>query len=689
MESKWSDSEAELIVEQYAEKGISAEMALRVYTTRLLGQDPALVLHGGGNTSIKIQMRDLLGEDIRVLCVKGSGWDMAYIEPAGLPAVRLAPLIRLRQVKSLAGTFSDEDMVNFQRSNLIDSTSPNPSVEALLHAFLPHTYVDHTHANAILSITNQPDGESICREVFGNRMGVIPYMMPGFALAHAGIEVFESGPDVEGLIALKHGIFTFGDTPQLAYHRMIEAITLAEAFLRKGRRPVFPAASLPVDLMPLADVAPTLRGACAIEDGATGQHKRFVLDFRNSPLVLSYVNGKDLDRYSQIGVATPDHAIRTKGWPLIAPVPQQGDIEAYRVSVNRSIEAYVDKYHRYFQRHNARHSQSRIELDPIPRVALVPGMGLFGIGRTRKDATIAADIAEATIRTITDAESIGTYEPIAESDMFDLEYWSLEQAKLAGQVDRPLTGHVVVVTGGGGTIGTAIARAFSAEGAEVAVLDIDGAKAAATAAQIDGSTLAVQCDVTDRNSVRLAFDKVCETMGGVDILVSNAGAAWQGKIGEVPDSVLRESFELNFFAHQTVAQNAVRVMRLQGTGGALLFNVSKQAVNPGLAFGPYGLPKAATMFLVRQYALDHGADGIRANAINADRIRTGMLTSEMISSRAAARGASEEEYMSGNLLGREVTADDVAQAFVHQALEMKTTANVTTVDGGNISAILR
>ena len=689
MESRWSDSEANLMVEAYANKGVSAEMALRVYTTRLLGQDPALVLHGGGNTSVKLWLRDLLGEDVRVLCVKGSGWDMAYIEPAGLPAVRLEPLNKLRQVQSLAETFSDEDMVNFQRSNLIDSTSPNPSVEALLHAFLPHAYVDHTHANAILSITNQPDGESICRDVFGSRMGVIPYVMPGFDLAQKGIEVFESDPAVEGLIALKHGVFTFGDTSRLAYDRMIEAVSLAEAFLAKGRRPVFAVASLPQQLMSVADIAPIVRGACAIKDGSTYRHKPFIVDFRTSPLVLSYVNGKDLDRYSQIGVATPDHAIRTKNWPLMVPVPRQGDVETYRVSVSESVAAYVDNYHRYFHRHNARHTPSKIELDPIPRVALVPGVGLFGIGRTHRDASIAADIAEATVRAVTDAESIGTFESIAESDMFDLEYWSLEQAKLAGQVDRPLTGHVVLITGGGGTIGTAIARAFRAEGAEVAVLDVDGAKAAATASTIGGSTLAVQCDVTSGDSVHFAFDKVCETFGGIDILVSNAGAAWQGKIGDVPDSVLRESFELNFFAHQTVAQNAVRVMRLQKTGGALLFNVSKQAVNPGPDFGPYGLPKAATLFLVRQYALDHGADGIRANAINADRIRSGLVTSEMIASRAAARGSSEEEYMSGNLLGREVTADDVAQAFVHQALEMKTTANVTTVDGGNISAILR
>jgi NAD(P)-dependent dehydrogenase (short-subunit alcohol dehydrogenase family) len=245
------------------------------------------------------------------------------------------------------------------------------------------------------------------------------------------------------------------------------------------------------------------------------------------------------------------------------------------------------------------------------------------------------------------------------------------------------------VTGAAGAIGAATARAFAAAGAEVAVLDIDAAGARAAAREVGGAALAVGCDVTDSASVRAAFATVAETFGGVDIVVSNAGGAWQGRIGEVDDASLRQSFELNFFAHQRIAQNAVRLMRGQGTGGALLFNVSKQAVNPGANFGPYGIPKAATLFLVRQYALEYGADGIRANAVNADRIRSGLLTPALIAARAGARGLSERDYMTGNLLGREVTAEDVAQAFVHHAVALKTTGDVTTVDGGNIAAALR
>ena len=343
----------------------------------------------------------------------------------------------------------------------------------------------------------------------------------------------------------------------------------------------------------------------------------------------------------------------------------------------------------YFARNNARVGGIKTMLDTVPRVVLVPGVGLFGLGRSRKDAKIAADLAEAAIATITDAEAVGRFEPLPEADLFDVEYWSLEQAKLGGAKELPLAGQVAVITGAAGAIGSATARAFAAAGAEVALLDVDEAAAQAKAKAIGGAALGIRCDVTDAASVRDAFAQVAAAFGGVDIAVSNAGAAWQGRIGEVDEAVLRESFELNFYGHQRVAQAAVKIMRAQGTGGCLLFNVSKQAVNPGPDFGPYGLPKAATLFLVRQYAVDYGNEGIRANAVNADRIRSGLLTEEMIAQRSRARGLSEADYMRGNLLGREVAAEDVAQAFLAQALALKTTADVTTVDGGNIAAALR
>jgi rhamnose utilization protein RhaD (predicted bifunctional aldolase and dehydrogenase)/NAD(P)-dependent dehydrogenase (short-subunit alcohol dehydrogenase family) len=684
MKSAWNDRDADAAVAAYEKLG--RDLALRVYTTRLLGQDPRLVLHGGGNTSVKTRVADLNGDAVDVLCVKGSGWDMGSIEPAGLPAVRLAPLLKLRAREKL----SDEEMVRLQRANLIDPAAPNPSVEALLHAFIAHKFVDHTHSTAVLALTDQPDGEALCREVFGARVGYVPYVMPGFGLAKAAAQMFDADPSVEGLILVKHGIFSFGADARESYERMIALVTLAEQRLAKNRKPAFIAAKLPARPAQLADVAPVIRGACSLPDGKIeGAWKRFILDFRRSDAVMNFVNGSDVARYGQAGVVTPDHNIRIKNRPLVVPAPEEGALADFGASVRASVASYAERYGDYFLRNNARVGGSKTMLDPHPRVVLVPGLGLFGLGRSKKDAKIAADLAEAAVATITDAEAVGRFDPLPESDLFDVEYWSLEQAKLGSAKEPPLAGQVAVVTGAAGAIGFATAKAFAAAGAEVALLDVDGTAAEAKAGAIGGAALGLRCDVTDVGSVCDAFAHVASAFGGVDIAVSNAGAAWQGRIGEVDEAVLRQSFELNFYGHQRVAQAAVKIMQTQATGGCLLFNVSKQAVNPGPNFGPYGLPKAATLFLVRQYALDYGSEGIRANAVNADRVRSGLLTAPMIASRSSARGLSEQDYMRGNLLGREVLSEDVAQAFLAQALALKTTADVTTVDGGNIAAALR
>src|SRR5271166_5587879 len=559
MRSLWSDPEAERMVERYAGEGVGRDFALRVYTSRLLGREPKLVLHGGGNTSVKTVVKDLLEEEVEVLCVKGSGWDMAAIEPAGLPAVRLAPLRKLRA----RGALADEEMVRVQRANLIDPGAPNPSVETLLHAFLPHKFVDHTHSTAVLSIADQPDAAERCADLYGSRLGLVPYIMPGFQLAKKAAEVFEEDPEVEGLILLKHGIFTFGDTARAAYERMIEAVSLAEEQLTRRRNTVvFPAAGLPGAIAAVAEVAPILRGICALPSPVeAGAYKRLILEFRTSPPILDYVNGTELARYSQAGVVTPDHTLRTKNYPLIVPPPERGRVDDFKAAVRSAVDRFAADYHTYFARHNPRQEVPKRELDPMPRVILVPGLGLFGLGGDARDARIAADIAESTIETVTDAEAVGRFESISEADLFDIEYWSLEQAKLGQTGEKPLAGQIAVVTGGAGTIGFATARAMNGAGAEVALLDIQDAQAAAQS--LGGATLAIKCDVTDPAAVRRAFDRIAEHFGGVDIVVSNSGAAWQGRIGEVEDKVLRQSFELNFFAHQTVAQNAVRIMLAQ------------------------------------------------------------------------------------------------------------------------------
>ncbi len=688
MQSKWSASDAEAWVRKYAERGVQDDLALRTYSARLIGVVPELVMHGGGNTSVKTTMRDIDGADVEVLCIKGSGWDLATIEPQGHPAVLLQPLRRLRALSAL----SDEDMVNIQRRCLLDSSAPNPSVEALLHAYLPHKFIDHTHAVAACAVTDQPDAEAVCREIWGDRLAVVPYIMPGFALAKRAAEIFERHPHVEGLVLLKHGVVTFGSTAEEGYRRMIEFVGMAEDYIRSKAGDVAPI-SLPgrsagPASQPPEQVLPALRGLLDRSGESAGDRAGWILDARMTDDLRKLLARPDLADLSRRGVSTPDHVIRTKGWPALLPDPGEGR-EDWVERAADAVAAYVGQYRAYFDRNNQRAAAAKKMLDPLPRLFLCPGIGLIGAGRSAAEARIVADLGEAWCATALRAEAIGRFEPVPESDLFDMEYWSLEQAKL-GKGRRPaLSGRVAVITGGAGAIGLATAQAFLALGAEVAVIDRDADGLARAAAACGGKVMTRACDVTDRAAVDAAFGAVCAQYGGLDYLVSNAGAAMTGAMSDLSEAVLRQSFEINFFSHQHAAQAAIRILRRQKSPGCLLFNVSKQALNPGEKFGAYGTSKSALMALVRQYALEHGPEGVRVNAVNPDRIRSGLLTPAMISARAAARAVDEAEYMAGNLLHAEVRADDVAQAFVSLVQLERTTGCILTVDGGNVAAMPR
>ena len=688
MRNRWSDKTADEFIKKYAQKKVSHDLALRVYSSRLLGQEHDLVLHGGGNTSVKTKI-EVNGVQEKVLCVKGSGWDLGQIEPEGLPAVKIGPLCDLFSLNKM----SDEEMVNTQRVNLIDASSPNPSVETLLHAFLPHKYIDHTHSNAILALTNQPNGREICHKIFGNKLVYVPYIMPGFALAKKCKILFDETIQKEncepiGMLLLNHGIVSFGNTAQKAYANMIDLVTLAEDSIEKLRVRKLTKITSNTKSASVPDIAPILRGLLThATNNVTDQEKKIILEFRNNKKIRDYIDGTDIQTYSQKGTVTPDHVIRVKPKPLLLTTPAVNQLAAWKKESESRIAKYIKDYKIYFNKNNRHFGNQKKQLDPIPRLILIPKVGLFAVGSNSKNAKIAADLGEVNAEVIKNAEEIGSFECISEKEIFEIEHWSLEQAKLGKSVEKPLQRHVVVITGGCGSIGAATAKAFAEQGAEVVLLDIELENAERLAKEI--GCAAIYCDVTDHHSVSRALATICKTFGGIDILVSNAGAAWDGEIGSVDSKILRQSFELNFWSHQTVAQETVKIMTKQKTGGCLLFNVSKQAINPGRNFGPYGLPKAATLFLMKQYALDHSKDRIRSNAVNADRIRSGLLTQEFISSRAAARGLKEDEYMSGNLLGREVKAVDVADAFVYLAKAEKTTAAVITVDGGNIEASLR
>ncbi len=674
MQSRWSDPDAQATIERYRDDPqVNEDIALRVYTSRLIGQDPALVLHGGGNTSVKTTLVDDIGDEVPVLCVKGSGWDLGRIEPAGLPAVRLESLGALRDREVL----SDEDMVNAQRTRLIDSNSPNPSVETLLHGFLPHKFIDHSHADAILALVDQPNAEAICREVFGARLGVVPYVMAGFALAKRAAEIYEHDPRVEGLLLLQHGLFTFGDTAKESYERHVDAVDAAERFARAKLEAVHVVrgGSAPLHY---ETVAPILRGKLGAAE------RRYMLELRHGPSIDAFLARGDLQSVTQRGTATPDHVIRTKPVPLLLDLSADMDGAAVSTHIDERLASYREQYVAYVEREASRKGRRVATLDPDPRIILVPGLGLIAAGVSQRAAGVAADIYEHTIDVIETAEAIGRYEALPAADLFDMEYWSLEQAKLGKVSPKPLQGRVVYITGAARGIGAATAKAFADVGASLYLIDRDEAPLREVAEAIGACFEVV--DVTNEEAVRASVDRSIRVFGGLDGIVSNAGVASQGAIALLATEELKQSFEVNFFSHQYLASAAIRVLRAQGIGGFLLFNASKAAFNPGKGFGAYATAKAAVVALMKQYAVECGDIGVRSNAVNADRIRTALLNEEDVQRRAEVRGLSADAYYRSNLLSREVAAEDVASAFVNLALAPSTTGCVVTVDGGNIAA---
>ena len=677
MKNDWSNNEAKKFVKKYKKLGFSKDVALRVYTSRLLGKNKELVLHGGGNTSVKTRIKDIDGKKYEVLCVKGSGWDMADIEPEGLPAVKLEPLLAMKKKKYL----SDEDMVSFQKRNLINIKSPNPSVETFLHAFLPFKYVDHTHSDAILNLTNRPGGLNFCKKIFGNKVSIVPYVMPGFVLAKKINEVYSKNPNINCLILMNHGIFTFAEDAKEAYDLMIKYVSQAERAIKKLKVKKIKQIKSFSTKFDVHEIAPIIRGLLS-----KNKDQKFVINYRLNKHLKYFMNGKNVRSYSSKGTATPDHVIRVKPFPLIITPKKNSSVDEFKTTAKKAFENYRKKYINYFNINRNKVKEKKVMLDTSPRVVLVQNVGMFSVGKDLNSAKIAGDLTETNAKVIASVEETSTYKFIPEKDLFDVEYWSLEQAKIKRE-KKLLEGNVVVITGSTGTIGFETYKVFKSYGAEVVLLDYNLKHLKEVQSKIND--LCIHCDVTNKNSVKSAFKKICEKFGGIDILISNAGTAPVGAIGDVSDDVLRKSFEDNFFSHQNCASEAIKIMKKQEINGCLLFNISKQSVNPGKNFGPYGLPKSALLSLCKQYAVDYGSYGIRSNGVNADRIKSGLMNDKMIRTRAKARSISTDAYMRGNLLLDEVKAEDVAKAFFHLATSKKTTGAVLTVDGGNIAASLR
>ena len=653
MQSLWNDAEA---------AGFKGDLAQRVYTSRLLGRDKSLVLHGGGNTSVKLRQTNLVGDDEEILYVKGSGWDLEFIEEAGFSPVRMAHLLKLAQLEAL----SDPQMVNELATHMTRSTAPAPSVETILHALLPHKYVDHTHSDAVLAVTDTADGEKRIAEIYGDKVVIIPYVMPGFDLARLCAERFpkQVGKNTIGMVLMKHGIFSFGTTAKQSYERMIELVDLAERYLERRNAWQLKRAAISPPDQPQRQQIAELRAEISRVAG-----NPLVVSVHRDAQTLSFARRPDVATASQQGPVTPDHVIRTKRIPM----------------VGRDVEGFARAYREYFDRHAPQAKEPKAMLDPAPRVVLDPELGMCAAGRSAKDAAIVADLYTHTIDVIERSSLLGGYAALPHRDIFDVEYWDLEQAKLRKAGKPPVfTGEVALVTGAASGIGKACVDALLARGAAVVALDVNER---ITTLHRRADFLGIRCDVTSQQEVVAALEATACTYGGLDILVLNAGIfTASAAIAALDNDAWRKVMSINLDANLMLLRECYPLLKLAPRGGRVAVIGSKNVPAPGPGAAAYSASKAALTQVARVAALEWGGDNIRINTLHPNAVfDTGIWNEDVLTARAQHYGLSVEEYKRNNVLKTEVTSRDVAElaAEVCGPVFSKTTGAQVPVDGGN------
>ncbi|MGW4499062.1 bifunctional aldolase/short-chain dehydrogenase [Micromonospora sp. NPDC004336] len=635
----------------------SDPIARLVYASRLLGADTGLVLHGGGNTSVKTTVTDLTGEAVSVLHVKGSGSDLATMDASGFTALRLDRLRALLRLERLG----DSDMMNELRCARLDATAPDPSVETLLHALLPHPAVLHSHADALLALTNQPEGARLVEEVYGDSVVVVPYVMPGFDLARLCAELYpaRAHAGTVGMVLLHHGLFTFGADAEEAYRRHVELVGRAEERMGLPRPRVAPVAPRPVDRLRLA----RLRREVSTAAGAPMLLSRY-----EDPAVRAFLDRPDLATVATRGPVTPDHVLRTKRIPL----------------VGTDVAGYADAYRDYVERNRSRARTALTMLDPAPRVILDAELGMLTAGRRAAETGMARDIYRHTVDVIEAAEAVGGYRALSASEIFDLEYWELEQAKLRrGGPASEFAGEVAVVTGAASGIGRACAEALLARGACVVALDRDPSVAGS-----DGpARLGLTVDVTDSAAVDAALDTAVDRFGGVDVVVAAAGVfPATREIAGLDEADWRRTMAVNAESVAYLLSRTHPLLALAPRGGRVVVVASRNALAPGPGAVAYSASKAAVTQVARVAALEWAADGIRVNVLHPDAVfDTGLWSAEVLAARARRYGLTVAEYKRRNLLRTEITSarvGDVAATMCGETFAATTGAQIT-VDGGN------
>ena len=670
---------------------------LLVYRSRLLGADPRVVNWRGGNTSAKAEEIDHMGRRIKVLWVKGSGSDLRTASPGDFVGLRLDEVRVLEERESL----SDEEMVDYLLRCMIHPNQPRPSIETLLHAFLPFPHIDHTHPDAVLAFCTAARGEELVREAFGERVVWIPYTRPGFSLAKAVAAAVRSAPGAQAAFLAKHGLVTWGDDARMCYENTIGIIEEAERWIAGRRRGRIILGSPWIRAVPPARRRELFVKILPVVRGAVGQKQRMVLHVDDSEEVLAFVGSSEAKRLSQTGSACPDHLIHTKHLPLFVDFdPAQETADHLISKIRAGCESYAQAYMRYIESHKRPGDPVG---DPYPRILLIPGLGMVATGRDKFLAMQAAALYRRAIAVMEGASLLDTFTSLTAGEAYEIEYWPLELYKLTlAPPERELSRRVAVVTGAAGGIGRAIAERLAREGAHVVLLDIDIPGAKEVEEELvgrygEGRALAIPCDVTEEGAVREAFARAILTYGGVDILVSNAGLAYAAPLEETPLEQWRKVHDVLVTGYFLVSREAVRIMKVQGLGGSIVFVVSKNALVASKQASAYNAAKAAELHLARTIAEEGGPFGIRVNAVCPDAVIQGskIWTSQWREERAKAYGIRPEEieeyYRQRTTLKVNVFPQDVAEAVLFFASDRssKTTGGVLTVDGGVPAAYVR